>query len=347
MFSQQNLSLNEIHIPGVFACPFYNTDHVKYHECSHIRLRRPSDVSWHLERSHTLQEVKLCTAQGAEAAISNGKEKGLCTNPKDIKVYCTICRLMFRGRDAEVDLERHQAESICQLKTIEGTGMLLPRELEEVITERSSATASPEDKWYAMWSVCFRPLATTRFRNVPASPYVQITAAREAAERLICQVLGKLRIPMEDHKSASNEILSGLYPVQFGGDAEVKKIVNDLQKKRTSALQEAEFDEFCRSTLGSSEVTPPGVLSTDTVHHEQQHTMEQVDNGTMSLSSLIPGEPQPLQPLYSTVSTVPSYFRLPETQTSSQMTGSASGQYMELDDYAPSKGYAGGFSDGY
>ncbi|KAF5573388.1 ankyrin protein [Fusarium pseudoanthophilum] len=344
MFSQQN---SKSHIPGVFACPFYNTDPVEYHKCSHIRLGRPSDVSWHLERRHTLQEEKLCTAQGAEAALRNGKEKGPCTDPKHIKVYCTICRLRFLGRDAEVDLERHQAESICQLKTIEETGMLLPKELERVVTERSSVTTSPEDKWYAMWNECFPPLTTTRFRNVPASPYVQITAAREAAETHIRQVLGKLPISMDDRRSAFDEIVSVLYPVQFGADAEVKKIVNDQQIKRTSALQEAEFDEFCRSTLGSSEVTTPGVSSTDPVHHEQPHTMEQVDNGTMSLSSLLPREPQPLQPLYPTVPTVPSYFRLLETQIPSQVTGSASRQYMEVDGYAPSEGYTGGFSDGY
>ncbi|KAF5983156.1 hypothetical protein FBULB1_3945 [Fusarium bulbicola] len=344
MLCQQDLSHSETHIPGVFACPFYNTDPVKYHECSHIRLRRPSDVSWHIDRGHTLQEVTLYIPQGAEAATKNFKGKRTCTDSKDIKVYCTICRLMFRGRDAEVDLERHQADNICQIKTIEETGMLLPKELERVLAERSSATASPEDKWYAMWSVCIPPLTTTRFRNVPASPYVQITVAREAAETLIRRALGKLRIPMEDHRSAFDEIVSGLYPVQFGADAEVKKIVNNLQKKRTSTIQEAEFDEFCRSTLGTSEVTPPDVSCTDPVHHEQQHTMEQADNGTMSLSSLLPGETQPLQPLYPTM---PSYLPLPETQTPSQMTGSAYGQYMELDDYNPSNGYTGGFSDGY
>ncbi|KAF5633641.1 uncharacterized protein FTJAE_7066 [Fusarium tjaetaba] len=343
MLSCEYLPDSKAQPPVFFACPFNNTDPVKFHECSHIRLRRLSDVSLHLERCHTLQEMKLCTAQGAQEAIRNGKEKGNCRESKDVKVYCTICRLMFRGGDAEVDPERHQAESICQLKTIEETGMLLPKELERVLAERSSATTSPEDKWYAMWNVCFPPLTTTRFRNVPVSPYVQITAAREVAKTLIRRALGKLRIPMEDHRSAFDEIVSGLYPVQFGADAKVKKIVHDQQIKRTSALQEAEFDEFCRSTLGSSEVTPPGVSSTDPVHHEQQHTIEQGDNGMMSLSNLLPGEPDLLQRSYPTI---PSHYSLPEVQGPFQMTSSAHGQYMDLDDYGPSNGYNGGFSDG-
>ncbi|KAF5588393.1 hypothetical protein FPCIR_7151 [Fusarium pseudocircinatum] len=344
MSSYEYLPGSKAQPPVFFACLFNNTDPVKFHECSHIRLRRLSDVSWHIERCHTLQEVKLCTAQGTEAAIKNGKEKGTCTDSKDIKVYCTICRLMFCGSDAEVDLERHRADSICQLKTIEETGQLLPKELERVLAERDSTKASPEAKYYAMWNVCIPPLTTTRFPNVPASPYVQTIVAREAAETLIRQALNNLPITLEHHRSTFNLIVNGLYPVKSGADAEVKKIVGDQQKRRTSMLEEAKFDEFCRSTLGSSEVTPPGVSSTDPVHYEQQHTLEQVDNGMISLSSLLPGEPQQLQRSYPTM---PSYYPLPETQAPSQMTGSAYAQYMELDDYDPPNGYTGGFSDGY
>ncbi|KAF5558259.1 hypothetical protein FNAPI_5130 [Fusarium napiforme] len=342
MFSCEYPPDSKAQPPVFFACLFNNTDPVKFHECSHIRLRRLSDVSWHLERYHTLQEVKLCTSHGAEAAIKNGKEKGTCTDPKDIKVYCTICRLIFRGPSAEAELQRHLAGNICQPKTIEETGRLLPKELERVLAERDSTGASPEAKYYAMWNVCIAPLATTRFRNVPASPYIQTIVAREAAETLIRQVLNNLPITLEHHRSAFDLIVNGLYPVKSGADAEVKKIVRDQQKRRTSMLEEAEFDEFCRSTLGSSEVTPPDLSSTTPVHLQiQQQTLEQVNNGMMGLPSLSPGERQRSYP------TMSSHYPRPETQAPSQMSDSVYCQYMALDDYDPSNDYTGGFSDTY
>ncbi|KAF5702604.1 hypothetical protein FGLOB1_9494 [Fusarium globosum] len=329
----------------VFACPFYNTDPVKFHECSHLRLSRFSDVSWHIKRCHTLQEVRLCTAQGAKAAIKTGKEKGTCTDPKDIMIYDPICRLVFRGVDAEKELQRHLDDNICQPKTIEEMGMLLPKELERGLGEGSSATMSSEAKWYAIWSRCFPPLTTTRFKNVPASPYFQITVAREATETLIRQALDKLPITPEHHRSTVNEIVNGIYPVQFEADAEVKTIVKDQQEKRTRVLQEAEFEEFYGSTFDSSEVTSSDFPSAVPTYHQlQQQTLEQSNNGMMDLPSLLPGELQPLQLSYPTM---PSHYTHMEPQAPPQMPGSAYEQCLELDDFDPSIGYTCDFSDAY
>ncbi|CVK96840.1 uncharacterized protein FMAN_11160 [Fusarium mangiferae] len=344
MSSQQSFPNGELQLPVFFACIFYNTDTMQYHECRHMRLRRPSDVSWHLERCHTLQEVRLCTTREAKAAVKNGKEKSICTDPKEIKVYDPICRLMFCGPTAEADRQRHLDANMCELKTIEETGKLLPGELQEVLKKRDRAKASPEDKWYAMWSGCIPPLATTRFWTVPASPYVQTTVAREAAETIIRRALDNLHITTELHRSTFDEIVNGLYPAQSGAGPKVKKIVKEQQKKRTSIL-EAEVEKFYRSAFNSSEVTPLGLQPAAPLHHQlQKQTLEQANNGMASPSSLLSGESHPLQQSYSDM---PSHYPHPETQAPSQMTGSAYGQYMESYDYHPSNEYTGGFSDAY
>ncbi|KAF5631715.1 ankyrin 3 [Fusarium sp. NRRL 52700] len=362
MSSHQSLPHGEAQLPVFFACIFYNTDPVQFHDCSVFRLGRLSDVSQHIGRRHLLTEVRLCTAQGAEAASKNGNEKGTCTDPKDIRVYDPICRRVFTGPSAETDLERHLADNSCQPKTIEETGMLLPKEYERLLSERDRATASPEAKWYAMWNVCFPPLTTTRFQNVPPSPYVQTIIAREAGETRIHQALGKLAISKEDHRSAFDEIVSGLYPVQSLAGAEVKDTVKDQQKERTRVLkellsvnevllaacsnleyppQDAGIEEFCRPNFGSSEAAPPDFPSIALVHHhQQQQILEQANNGMMA-SSLVPEHPQQSQWPYPTML---SQYPQPRSQALPQMPSAAYEQYMELDDDCPSKWYTGGFS---
>ncbi|KAF5590936.1 uncharacterized protein FSUBG_10665 [Fusarium subglutinans] len=338
----------EFQLPLIFACLFCATDPVQFHECSNLRLRRLSDVSQHVERCHLLQEVKLCTAQGAEAAIKKGNEKGTCTDPNHIRVYDPICRLEFRGPSAEADLERHLADNNCQPKTIEETGMLLPREFETLLSERDRATASPEAKWYAMWSVCFLHLTTTRFKNVPASPYVQTIVAREAGETRIRQALDDLPIPLELRKYTFDVIVNGLYPVQSGADAGIKEIVKSQQEKRTSALEalrKAEIAKLFRSAFDPSEVTSSEFPSAVPVHRQLQHqTLEQASNGMMGLSCLVPGEPHPSQWPYPTMHLD---YPHPETEVPPEMSGPVYGQFMEFADYHPSNGYTGGFSDGY
>ncbi|KAH7254222.1 uncharacterized protein BKA55DRAFT_567224 [Fusarium redolens] len=329
---------DEVQLPKIFGCPFHITDPVQYHECGNFRLRRLSDVFQHIERCHLLQEVKLCTPRGAEAARKNGNEKGACTDSNLIKIYDATCRQEFHGPRAEGNFKLHCASKTCQPKTIEETGMLLPEEFEDLKDKRDRAKGLVA-KWYAMWMVCFPPLTSTKFRTVPASPYVQTIFTREAGQMVILQVLSGFGISTEYHRPMSDQIVNGLYPVQFQADSEVQQAVKDQQRKRNSMLQDAEFEEFCRSTFNSSELTSPGFPSAGPSQHQSQQQMpEQPSNGTVDLSNSLSRQ---LQMSQGTYRGLPSYFPPSETQAPPEMANPVYQQYMEWEGYYPPNGFTG------
>ncbi|TVY77482.1 hypothetical protein Focb16_v007914 [Fusarium oxysporum f. sp. cubense] len=240
---------SEVQLPKIFGCPFYITNPVQYHECGNYRLRRLSDAFQHIERCHLLQEVRLCTPDSAEAARRSGNGNWTaCRESNLIKIYDAICRQEFHGPHAEQSFILHRTvDGACQLRTIEETGMLLPEEFEDLKNKRDEARGSVA-KWYAMWRVCFPPLnalMTTRFRTVPASPYIQAMVPPEAGRMATLQVLSAFGIQPQYCQSMSAQILNGLYPAALQGDSEVQQAVQSQQERRNSELREA--DDFLRS----------------------------------------------------------------------------------------------------
>jgi hypothetical protein len=237
--------------PKTFGCPFYMTDPLQYHECSSLRLRRPSDVSQHIGRSHLLREIKLTRRRDTESADKTETEEkmqqaGACTNANGIRLYHTRCRIEFYGPSAEDNLQNHCNNIVCYPAGIEETGVLLPSEFKDLRAERDSATGSVA-KWYAMWRVCFPPLITTRFRTVPASPYVETTVPREQGEYTIRQALNNVFTSMGDPRPMFDQIVNGIYLGESQADAEVQQIVQDQQQQRDLMLQQADYDAFGQS----------------------------------------------------------------------------------------------------
>uniref|UniRef100_A0A0D2XKJ3 Uncharacterized protein n=1 Tax=Fusarium oxysporum (strain Fo5176) TaxID=660025 RepID=A0A0D2XKJ3_FUSOF len=185
--------------------------------------------------------VKLCTPDSAEAARRSGNGNWTaCTESNLIKIYDAICRQEFHGPHAEQSFILHRTvDGACQLRTIEETGMLLPEEFEELKNKRDGVRGSVA-KWYAMWRVCFPPLnalMATRFRTVPASPYIQAMVPPEAGRMATLQVLSAFGIQPQYCQSMSAQILNGLYPAALQGDSEVQQAVQSQQERRKLELR--------------------------------------------------------------------------------------------------------------
>ncbi|KAL5610195.1 hypothetical protein FOVSG1_004876 [Fusarium oxysporum f. sp. vasinfectum] len=241
--------LGDTRPPKTFGCPFYMTDPLQFHKCSSLRLRRPNDVSQHIMRSHLLRRIKLVRRRDAESTDNAESEErmqeaGTCTNANDIRLYHTTCRIEFCGPNAEENRQNHCDNIVCYKVGIEQTGVLLPSEFRDLIAARDSVTGSVA-KWYAMWGVCFPPLVTTRFRTVPASPYVETTVPREQGEYTIRQALRNML--MGDRSLTFDQVVNQIYLGDAQTDIDVQQTVQYQQQERDLKLQQADYDAFYQS----------------------------------------------------------------------------------------------------
>ncbi|KAF5678860.1 ankyrin 3 [Fusarium denticulatum] len=240
-------SLGDSRPPKTFGCPFYISDPLQFHECSSLRLRRSSDVSQHLMRSHLLRTMRFVRRRDTETTDRAESEEsmqqdGTCANANGIRLYHQKCRMEFNGPNAEENLQDHCNNTVCYKAGIEQTGVMLPAEFRALIAARDSVTGGVA-KWYAMWAVCFPPLVTTRFRNVPASPYVETTVPRELGEYTIRQALSN---GMGDQSLITDQIVNQIYLGDAQTDLEVQQTVQDLQQERDLKLQQADYEAFYR-----------------------------------------------------------------------------------------------------
>ncbi|KAG5804986.1 hypothetical protein H9Q74_010196 [Fusarium xylarioides] len=102
-------SLGDTRPPKTFGCPFYISDPLQFHDCSSLRLRRSSDVSQHLMRSHLLRTMRLVRRRDTETidraeSEESMQQDGTCVNANGIKLYHQKCRVEFNGPNAEENL---------------------------------------------------------------------------------------------------------------------------------------------------------------------------------------------------------------------------------------------------
>ncbi|KLO93608.1 uncharacterized protein FFB20_10446 [Fusarium fujikuroi] len=238
--------LDDTRPPKTFGCPFYISDPLQFHDCSSLRLRRSSDVSQHLMRSHLLRTMRFVRRRDTESTERAESEEsmqqdGTCVNPNGIRLYHQLCRMEFNGPNAEESLQDHCNNTMCYKAGIEETGVMLPAEFRALIAARDSVPGGVA-KWYAMWAVCFPPLITTRFRTVPASPYVETTVPRELGEYTIRQALSN-RL-MGDQSLVTDQIVNQIYLGDTQTDFEVQQTVQDHQQERDLELQRADYEAF-------------------------------------------------------------------------------------------------------
>ncbi|KAF4977296.1 hypothetical protein FZEAL_6184 [Fusarium zealandicum] len=145
-----------------FDCPFHKYDPLQYHDCRGYILRHVSDVVAHIERRHTLERNA---------------------------VYCPNCRFEFHEKNAEASRDRHVREKQCTTATPKDTGVLLPKEYEDVksLLGKEPRNIQKDDKWNRLWMELFKiPLPQ------PSSPYVEIpnSTARDSFQLQIPGVYG-------------------------------------------------------------------------------------------------------------------------------------------------------------
>ncbi|KAM0306807.1 hypothetical protein HYE67_002800 [Fusarium culmorum] len=116
-----------------FACPFHKLDPAKHQSCEHYNLTNWYHTHQHLGRVHAL---------------------GMDLNHA---AYCAICRIPFKGKNAEAEWQHHLRAGQCMHASMEETGQLLPAEF--VKLARLGTGLSSEQRWYAAWEKLFPLLA--------------------------------------------------------------------------------------------------------------------------------------------------------------------------------------------
>ncbi|KAG5746613.1 hypothetical protein H9Q70_010697 [Fusarium xylarioides] len=197
-------------------------------------------------RSHLLRTMRLVRRRDTETidraeSEESMQQDGTCVNANGIKLYHQKCRVEFNGPNAEENLQHHCNNIVCYEAGIEQTGVMLPAEFRALIDARDSVTGGVA-KWYAMWTVCFPPLVTTRFRTVPASPYVETTVPRELGEYTIRQALSNGF--MGDQSLITDQIVNRIYLGDAMTDLEVQQTVQDQQQEREVELNRADYEAF-------------------------------------------------------------------------------------------------------
>ncbi|KAF4991829.1 hypothetical protein FDECE_13900 [Fusarium decemcellulare] len=137
-----------------FECPFYKYNPVRYQDCRGLCMPRLSDVTQHIDRRHVLKDA----------------------------VYCPRCRLEFFGAGAEARRDAHLQPRTCPVVNIRDSGVILPREYEEIKNALHSGL-SRDEKWNKIYEMCIA-------RPLPLSPYVETeTTRRGRAESTLPRVL--------------------------------------------------------------------------------------------------------------------------------------------------------------
>ncbi|KAF5701578.1 ankyrin protein 3 [Fusarium globosum] len=126
----------------LFECPFYKYDPVRYESCQKFYISSIVYVTQHIGRLHVLRD--------------DVPESRPTIAPDKICVYCTWCRHEFRGHGAERRLHNHTTSCPArnQPATIEQTGVLLPKEYDELKSEVRSVFGNAA-KWDVIWLKCF------------------------------------------------------------------------------------------------------------------------------------------------------------------------------------------------
>ncbi|CAG2002969.1 unnamed protein product [Fusarium graminearum] len=143
-----------------FACPFHKLDPAKHQSCEQYNLTNWYHTHQHLSRVHAL---------------------GIDLNHA---TYCAICRIPFKGKNAEAEWQYHLRAGQCMPATMEETGQLLPAEF--VKLARLGTGLSSEQRWYEAWEKLFPLLAK------PSSAYFesQVDLLRRHAQGRIQRFLG-------------------------------------------------------------------------------------------------------------------------------------------------------------
>ncbi|CEF79534.1 unnamed protein product [Fusarium graminearum] len=158
-----------------FACPFHKLDPVKHQSCEHYSLTNWYHTHQHLSRVHTL---------------------GIDFNHA---AYCAICRIPYKGKNAEAEWQHHLRAGQCMHASMEETGKLLP--VEFIKLARLGTGLSSEQRWYAAWDKLFPHLAK------PSSPYFEsrVDLLRRHAYKRIQRSLGY------DDPAAVNKLVDELF----------------------------------------------------------------------------------------------------------------------------------------
>ncbi|KAI1043800.1 hypothetical protein LB505_014260 [Fusarium chuoi] len=271
--------------PKAFPCPFHEFHPSRYHDCSSLRLRRISDVSQHIMRSHLLRDLV------AESRPS--------ITPDKICVYCTWCRQEFRGPGAEKRLHDHS--TVCQASkrpaTIEETGVLVPKELNDLISELAMASGNIT-RWNTIWYKCFP--------KTPAPPpSVEIAASQPEARRTLEQLLASSAAnpwsTAEIRQSWIDKALSAIYSGSPFSDIEPHlndaSTIHSTLRSHHSDYEESTFDdpnngsstdpESCADLCDMDQWTSPlknAILDVDydRVHYILRNSLEKVAVGEYS-----------------------------------------------------------------
>ncbi|KAF5621670.1 hypothetical protein F25303_12233 [Fusarium sp. NRRL 25303] len=177
-----------------FECPFCKLDPHRYAECRGYRLSRLSDVMQHISRQHRIFEVTL--------------ESGETDREQDIVFYCTRCRDLFYGIDADRKRDIHMNREIeCQPANIEQSGVMLDGEFERLRIElRSHSRRNETFRWNIIWKWCFPE------KPCPPSPYVEIILPRAEVELIIQNNLESARGRLqEDVRSIVEQCVDKIY----------------------------------------------------------------------------------------------------------------------------------------
>ncbi|KAF5659792.1 ankyrin protein [Fusarium circinatum] len=221
-FPQQNSPSRQY-----MVCPFEKYDPARYESCRGRRLRRISDITYHISRVHVLRGVQVLRDGGPSLMTT--------TSTENICAYCSRCRHEFRVQDARERLYDHTL--ICQASnqpaTIEQTGVLLPREFEELKSEVSSVSGI-DAKWNVIWIKCFP--ATS-----PPPPYasnVSNIVSQPKAQKILQQLLSSSAAnPWSSSEIKQSRIEKALGAIYFGLPfTEIEPQMNDASTITTDYI---------------------------------------------------------------------------------------------------------------
>ncbi|RKL36727.1 hypothetical protein BFJ72_g8276 [Fusarium proliferatum] len=200
----------------IFACPFQKYDPVRYRECLKVQPSRVSSIIDHIHRRHVLKEIRL--------TIADPQTSKTIIRPEDESLYCARCRREFRGTYAVPKFRRHGVDK-CETSDIRQTGVLLPREMEDLrLSIRSLRPGSGDvEKWNAIWKTCFPGSAT------PPSPYLEMGVPQPEAQQILQQLLNSSAAnPWASTENKHSEIQKALSAIYKGlPPAEFESQIND------------------------------------------------------------------------------------------------------------------------
>lgn len=223
----------------IFACPFQKYDPVRYRECLKVQPSRVSSIIDHIHRRHVLKEIRR--------TIADPQTSKTIIRTEDESLYCARCRREFRGNYAVPKFERHDIDK-CETSDIRQTGVLLPREMEDLrLSIRSLRPGSGDvEKWNAIWKTCFPGSATP-------SPYLETGISQPQAQQILHQLLNSsVANPWASTEDKQSEIQNALLTIYNGlPPEEVESQINNASMNFS-----ADTSDISRYGQSSSDAQP-------------------------------------------------------------------------------------------